>query len=165
MPDNASTKAADYATTHGFKILRVGAGMRAQAFATLQELDKELASIVAAAGTQPTLNSAKYAAMQNDAKATIADAYNIISKNHGKALDELAGIEWQASNKMINNAIGVDLVSGNIPRSSWRPSRRLPSSLGIPARIGGTANRQTFAKSFKQKWQRARCLERRHRSS
>lgn len=130
MPDNASTKAADYATTHGFKILRVGAGMRAQAFATLQELDKELASIVAAAGTQPTLNSAKYAAMQNDAKATIADAYNIISKNHGKALDELAGIEWQASNKMINNAIGVDLVSGNIPPKLLEAITKAPVVLG-----------------------------------
>lgn len=130
MPDNASTKAADYATTHGFKILRVGAGMRAQAFATLQELEKELAGIVESAGEKPTLNDAKYKAMQNDAQATISDAYKLISKNHGKALDELAGIEWQASNKMINRAVGVDLVSGNIPPKLLEAIAKAPVVLG-----------------------------------
>lgn len=130
MPDNASTRAADYAVTHGFKILRVAAGMRVKAFGLLQELEKELVSIVEAAGEKPTLNSAKYKAMLVDAQVTIADTYKLINKNHGASLSELAGIEWNASNAMINRAVGVDIVSSKIPPKILEAVVQAPVVLG-----------------------------------
>lgn len=130
MADNAATNAADYATTHGFKILRVAAGMRVKAFGELLKLEKELVSIIEAAGEKPTLNSAKYKAMLIDAQLTISDSYKLIAANHGASLSELAGIEWKASNAMVNRAVGVDIVSGKIPPKILEAVTKAPVILG-----------------------------------
>lgn len=133
MPDNASTKAADYAIGHQFKILRVAAGQRQQAFSTLLGLEKELADIVSNAGEKPTLQSAQYKAMQADAQVAIADTYKLLAKQHGKGLEELATVEWQATDKMINKAVGVELLSGKIPPKILEAVTKAPVVQGHPA--------------------------------
>lgn len=146
MP-NAADEAADYAITHGFKILRVAAGMRQDALAVLTDLETELVGIVSKSDPLK-LNDSKHAKLLADAQGTIADAYKLISKEHGKGIDALTTIEWQASNKMVNQAVGVDLFSGAIPPKLLEAVSQAPVVLGHSSKdwwMGQDASmRQTF---------------------
>lgn len=129
MPKNAASAAAEYATTHGIKLLRVEAGMRQDALLLLEDLQGELGKIIAS-GKGSALKTQKYSMMLNEATATIDQTYKALGNNHVRKLEQLVGIEWDAANAMINKSVGVELVTGSIPTKLLEAAVNGPVILG-----------------------------------
>lgn len=94
---------------HTVNILRVEAGARAKALQALLDLEGNILGKVATASN--VNQQARLQALLSQTQGSIQKAYSLIEKNHLRDMRGLAGLEAKATTKIINRAIGVDIMS------------------------------------------------------
>lgn len=97
--------------THQFDLLRVAAGLRADAVAELETLEAHLVQALQNKGEMSVNKAAKFEALLKQTQGQISDAYKRIGAHHGDSLKSLAVLEGAQSVKVVNARIGASVVS------------------------------------------------------
>lgn len=111
MPDSAADILADEATVHAFTLLRVQSGMRRDALAVLESLEKELTSQADKFASLRSPQSKAYANLEAQTGRIIAGAYKIIAEGNEKDLERIAVSEKVFANRTMNQVVGAEVFT------------------------------------------------------
>lgn len=111
MPRSAADILADEATVHAFTLLRVQAGMRRDALAVLESLEKELGSQADKFAGTRSAQSQVFANLEAQTGKIIASAYKVIAAGQADDLERIAVSEKVFANRAMNGIVGAEVFT------------------------------------------------------
>lgn len=155
---SANQFVADDFIAHAVDLERFTAGERKRALKVLKQLEKDLVYEIRAAGfdevKRTSFKQARLEKLLTQTQATVGTAYKRIKKQHKEAMRELADLEDTLGRELVNQNIGVDVLSVAVSPEQLRRIADDTLIDGAPSRVWwnrqGNDLQQRFEDSMRQ---------------